>query len=53
LDWQIDPAIERIVSGWPTRMGSPRAQALGMKPNASFEEIVRSHIAENHPDLRV
>lgn len=46
LDWQIDPAVERIVSGWPTRMGSPRAQALGMKPSASFEEIVRSYIAE-------
>ncbi len=53
LDWQIDPAVERIVSGWPTRMGSPRAQALGMKPNASFEEIVRSHIAENHPEMTV
>ncbi|MBS7807027.1 D-erythronate dehydrogenase [Variovorax sp. PCZ-1] len=53
LDWKIDPAVERIVSGWPTRMGSPRAQALGMKPNASFEEIVRSHIAENHPDFKV
>jgi D-erythronate 2-dehydrogenase len=53
LDWQIDPNVERIVSGWPTRMGSPRAQALGMKPNASFEEIVRSHIAENHPEIKV
>jgi D-erythronate 2-dehydrogenase len=53
LDWKIDPAIERIVSGWPTRMGSPRAQALGMKPNASFEDIVRSHIAENHPEMKV
>jgi D-erythronate 2-dehydrogenase len=53
LDWKIDPAVERIVSGWPTRMGSPRAQALGMKPNVSFEEIVRSHIAENHPELKV
>jgi D-erythronate 2-dehydrogenase len=53
LDWKIDPAIERIVSGWPTRMGSPRAQALGMKPNASFEEIVISHIAENHPEMKV
>ncbi len=53
LDWKIDPAIERIVSGWPTRMGSPRALALGMKPNASFEEIVRAHIAENHANMRV
>lgn len=53
LDWKIDPDIERIVRGWPTRMGSPRALALGMKPNASFEDIVRLHITENHPDLRL
>ncbi len=51
LSWKIDPAIEKIVSGWPTRMGSPRAQALGMKPNASFDEIVREHIATSHPEL--
>jgi D-erythronate 2-dehydrogenase len=53
LNWQIDPQVERIVSGWPTRMGSPRAQSLGMKPNVSFEDIVRTHIAENHPDMKV
>jgi D-erythronate 2-dehydrogenase len=46
LDWKTDPAIERIVSGWPTRMASPRALAMGMKPNANFEEIVRSYIAD-------
>lgn len=53
LDWHVDPAIERIVRGWPTRMASPRAQALGMQPNAHFEEIVRLHIAENHPEMRI
>ena len=53
LNWKIDPAIEKIVNGWPTRMGSPRAQALGMKPNASFDEIVREHIEQNHPELKI
>ncbi len=53
LSWKIDPAIEKIVNGWPTRMGSPRALALGMKPNASFDEIVREHIAANHPELKI
>jgi D-erythronate 2-dehydrogenase len=48
LSWKIDPVIEKIVSCWPTRITSPRARALGMVPNASFEEIVRAHIAENH-----
>jgi nucleoside-diphosphate-sugar epimerase len=49
--WKIDPLIEKIVNAWPTRIGSPRAQALGMKPNASFDDIVREHIAQNHPEL--
>jgi D-erythronate 2-dehydrogenase len=53
LSWKIDPMIEKIVNGWPTRMGSPRAQALGMKPNASFDEIVREHIAASHPELKI
>jgi D-erythronate 2-dehydrogenase len=53
LSWKIDPAIEKIVKGWPTRMGSPRAQALGLKPNASFDEIVREHISQNHPEIKI
>ena len=51
LDWAIDPAIERIVKGWPTRIASPRARALGMTPNENFKEIVRMHMQENHPDM--
>jgi D-erythronate 2-dehydrogenase len=51
LSWKTDSAIEKIVQGWPTRMGSPRALALGMKPNASFDEIVREYMTENHPGL--
>lgn len=51
LSWQIDPAIEKIVRGWPTRIASPRANALGLHANASFDEIVLAHIAENHPEL--
>jgi D-erythronate 2-dehydrogenase len=51
LDWQVDPAIERIISGWPARMGSPRAQSLGMQPNASFEDIVRTYIADEKISL--
>jgi D-erythronate 2-dehydrogenase len=51
VKWQKDPAIERIVSTWPARIASPRANALGLQANASFEDIVRAHIAENHPEL--
>jgi D-erythronate 2-dehydrogenase len=53
LSWQIDPQIERIVSTWPARIASQRAHALGLKANASFEEIVKSHIAENHPEIKL
>jgi D-erythronate 2-dehydrogenase len=53
IKWQKDPAIERIVSTWPARISSPRANALGLQANASFEEIIRAHIAENHPELKV
>jgi nucleoside-diphosphate-sugar epimerase len=51
IKWQKDPAIERIVSTWPARIASPRANALGLQANASFEEIVYAHIAQQHPHL--
>jgi len=41
-----DPFIEQIVAGWPRRFAAIRAQDLGFKPDASFEEIVRIHIEE-------
>ncbi len=53
IKWQKDPSIERIVSTWPARIASPRANALGLHADASFEDIVRAHIAENHPELKV
>jgi D-erythronate 2-dehydrogenase len=47
LKWQVDPAIERIVATWPTRIASPRANALGLQADASFDSIVRAYISEN------
>jgi D-erythronate 2-dehydrogenase len=44
--WERDPAIVRIVSSWPGRFATPRAQALGFQADASFEDIVRAHVAE-------
>jgi nucleoside-diphosphate-sugar epimerase len=41
-----DPFVERIVAGWPRRFDARRALALGFKPDASFEEIVRIHIED-------
>jgi nucleoside-diphosphate-sugar epimerase len=41
-----DPFIEKIVAGWPRRFAADRALALGFKPDAGFEEIVRTHIED-------
>jgi nucleoside-diphosphate-sugar epimerase len=41
-----DPFVEKIVAGWPRRFDAKRALALGFKPDASFEEIVRIHIED-------
>jgi D-erythronate 2-dehydrogenase len=47
LQWQIDPVIERIVATWPTRIASPRANALGLYADTSFDDVVRAYISEN------
>jgi nucleoside-diphosphate-sugar epimerase len=47
LKWQIDPAIARIVATWPTRIASPRANALGLQADTSFEDIVQAYMREN------
>jgi len=39
-----DPAIIKIVSGWPTRFDAKRATALGFKVEKSFDEIIRVHV---------
>ncbi len=41
-----DPAIERIVAGWPRDFDPARALALGFRSETSFEEIIRVHIED-------
>jgi len=41
-----DPLVARIVAGWPSRFDPVRALALGFKADASFDEIIRVHIAD-------
>src|SRR5688572_66549 len=41
-----DPAIMRIVSGWPQNFDPRRALALGFRADASFEEIIRIHLQD-------
>jgi nucleoside-diphosphate-sugar epimerase len=41
-----DPAIMRIVEGWPRNFDARRALELGFKADKSFEEIIRIHIED-------
>jgi D-erythronate 2-dehydrogenase len=43
---QPDPVVQKIVEGWPRNFDPRRALALGFRADASFEEIVRIHVAD-------
>jgi nucleoside-diphosphate-sugar epimerase len=46
IRWERDPASERIVRSWPGRFATPRAEALGFRADASFEDVIRAHLAD-------
>lgn len=41
-----DPAIMRMVAGWPRNFDARRSLELGFKADSSFEEIIRIHIED-------
>jgi D-erythronate 2-dehydrogenase len=41
-----DPAIMKIVDGWPRNFDARRATELGFKAERSFEDIIRIHIED-------
>jgi len=41
-----DPTIMRIVEGWPRNFNARRALDLGFRPDPSFDDIVRYHVAD-------
>jgi hypothetical protein len=43
---RVDPAVTRIVSGWPGALDDQRARRLGFSADRDFDEIVRQYIAE-------
>ena len=47
ITWQRDPAVERIVGGWPGAWDTSRANALGLSADASFEAIVRAYVEDD------
>jgi nucleoside-diphosphate-sugar epimerase len=47
--WRFDPAIDRIVSTWPSNFAPQRGLSLGMRADQSFEDIVEAYIADDMP----
>lgn len=46
IDWEPDPAIERIVADWPSRFDTSRAYRLGLTADPDFASIVRAYATE-------
>lgn len=47
IDWTPDPFITNIVTSWPADIDAVRARALGLRPDADFETIIRDYVREN------
>jgi D-erythronate 2-dehydrogenase len=52
IKWQPDPVIQKIVDGWPRGIDGRRAEGLGIKADASFDEIIEAFIADDLPAQR-
>jgi nucleoside-diphosphate-sugar epimerase len=55
VKFQRDERIASIVASWPKGASSPRARALGLKGDDSFEDIINQYIADcrARPDAHV
>jgi nucleoside-diphosphate-sugar epimerase len=50
IDWTDDPVIGAIVRSWPAQVETPRAAALSLHPETSFDDIVREYLdRDNEP----
>jgi nucleoside-diphosphate-sugar epimerase len=49
IRWEPDPVIQRIVDGWPRAIVARRAETLGIRPDASLDEIIAAFIADDLP----
>jgi D-erythronate 2-dehydrogenase len=47
VGWEPDEAIAQIVHSWPARFSTARAAALGLRPDESFEAVVRAYIRDS------
>lgn len=47
--FERDPAIERIVGGWPARFTSARAEHLGLRADADFRSVIAQYVRDHAP----
>lgn len=47
---QPDPAIAKIVSGWPRNFAPDRAKALGFQAETTFREIIDVYVEDDLPE---
>lgn len=45
VDWTIDESVLDIVGSWPSELSSPRAAALGLTADATFDDVIREHMS--------
>jgi nucleoside-diphosphate-sugar epimerase len=48
VSYKIDPRIQKIVIGWPVRFETPRALAMGFKPDPGMATVIRDYIADEN-----
>lgn len=46
IDFVPDPAIQRILANWPSRIVSARGARLGLTPDPDYDSVIRAHLAE-------
>jgi nucleoside-diphosphate-sugar epimerase len=47
VEWTYDPAVAAIITSWPARFHTPRAERLGLRAEQSFDDVVTSYVADN------
>jgi nucleoside-diphosphate-sugar epimerase len=46
IDFAPDPAVQRMLSNWPSRIESVRGTRLGLTPDTDYDSIIRAHLAD-------
>ena len=50
--WEPDARTEKIVSSWPGRWDTTRAERLGLTGDRTFADVIRAYIADERIQIR-